>query len=277
MILIPDNARRLSGKRNFLFDLDGCIWFGDRLAPGAAELVSSLRSLGYEVRFATNISSQTPDEIADRLSLLGIDASGGDILSPLRVLPFHEAFSGPSASVYVVAGDTVRRFLTDAGIPVVDRPEHASAVVVGRSPDFDYDDVTASMAATDSGARLLALNLDMRAPGPDGRFSLPGTGILAAALAVAGGVEAELIGKPSLHFFETGLSVFGFSSDTTVMVGDSIDSDIMGGSRAGLMTILVGTGLRARENSADELVEPDIAVPDLAALGQYVGQLQDVP
>lgn len=276
MIVISTGNDFLSGIKNYLFDLDGCIWFGDQLAPGAVEVISELRGARCNVRFATNISSHTPEEIAGRLNALGIDAGGEDILSPLRVLPYHEAFRERSAKVYVVAGETVKRFITNAGISIVDRPETATVVVVGRSPEFDYHDITASMAATDAGARLLALNLDMRAPGPDGTFSLPGTGILAAALAVAGGIQAELIGKPSPHFFETGLSLFQFDRVSTAMVGDSIDSDIMGGSKAGLTTVLIGTGLHARENESDDLVEPDFSMPNLIELHRTITQLQNI-
>ncbi len=275
--MISTTSSMLDNITNYLFDLDGCIWYGKKLAPGAQELVNELREANCEVRFATNIASASPDDIAARLIAFGIDTSGKDILSPLSVLPYHEAFTDESTSVYLIAGETVRQFLSDAGIRIVDQPEKASVVVIGRYPKFDYNDITASMAATDSGARLLALNLDLRAPGPDGKFSLPGTGILAACLAIAGGVEAELIGKPSIHFFETGLSVFGFSRNSTVMVGDSIDSDIMGGSRAGLKTILVGAGLRARENEKDNLVKPDLTVADLVELNQNLKQFQKTP
>lgn len=264
------NTAVVSGARSLLFDLDGCIWFGDRLAPGADELIAFLREAGSRVSFATNISSRTPTELADKLTGLGIPAEAETLLTPLRVLPYHPALQLKGSRAFVVGEALVTDMLRSSGVAVVDEPTEASAVVIGRTTRFDYATLAAAMAGVDAGAELLALNLDLRAPAADGSFSLPGTGVLAAAVATACGIEPTLIGKPSRFFFRTGLKLLDFHVSETTMVGDSLDSDIMGAHRAGLSTVLVGEGFRARGRSSDEIVEPDLHVSSLNQLVDIV-------
>lgn len=225
------------GVRSLLLDLDGCVWFGERLAPGAAELIEDLRDGGLGVGFLTNISSGDAAVIADKLTRLGIPATRADVMMPIDALASHPRMrSRPIA--YVLGRDEVAdavRSLTD----VSSDPDKADIVVLARDPDLTYAQLAEALHVLHRGGALLALNLDARVPVDGGRI-LPGNGAIAAALTAASGVDADLIGKPSARFFHAALERFGFDGATTLMVGDTLDSDIAGGVSAGLRTVLVG-------------------------------------
>lgn len=259
----------LSGVRSYLFDLDGCIWFGAQLAPGARELVRALRDSGKSVHFATNISSQNPLDIAQKLTRLGIRAEAEDVVAPLRIVANHPVLrKAPRA--YVIGKPVVEQTLRDRGIEVVSDPHRAAAVVVGRDPDFSYERLSNAIKAVDSGAVILALCMDLRGPDQNGAFVEPAAGVFARAVAAASGLEPVLVGKPSSFFFEQALRELGLDRRETVMVGDSLDSDIAGGYRAGLRTVLVGDGYVSCGNSDTEQVEPDLTVDGLIELRSVI-------
>ena len=227
----------MAGVRSVLLDLDGCVWFGERLAPGAAELIEDLRYDGLGVGFLTNISSGDASAIADKLARLGIPATRADVMMPIDALASHPSMRARPIA-YVLARDDVIdavRSLTE----VSSDPDKADIVVLARDPDLTYAQLAEALHVLHKGGALLALNLDARVPVEGGRI-LPGNGAIAAALTAASGVEADLIGKPSARFFQAALERFGFDGATTLMVGDTLDSDIAGGVSAGLRTVLIG-------------------------------------
>jgi HAD superfamily hydrolase (TIGR01450 family) len=249
----------LADARDYLFDLDGCIWFGSELAPGAAELVRQLRDSGRRALFLTNNSGATSESIAEKLGRLGIPATPAEVVAPLTVLTRHPALEG-GGPAQVVGSDMIRQTLAAAGIPLAEEPEDAAALVVGNTRALTYQDVAAGMRALDAGAEFLALNADRRLPVEGGRF-LPGSGAIVAAISTASleQRQATLIGKPTRFFFDQALELFGATPATAVMIGDTPETDILGGRRAGLRTVQVG-----------ELVpESDEARPDLHLSGVH--------
>lgn len=220
-----------------MLDLDGCVWFGAELAPGAAEVVDELRAAGLGVGFLTNISSGSTAAIAAKLTDLGIPTSAADVLMPIEALAAHPLFTA-ARNVYVLARGEVLDAVSSLK-SVTKSDESADLVVVGRDPGLTYQDLAAAVNVLDRGGHLLALNLDPRVPVEGGRI-VPGNGAIAAALTAASGVVAESVGKPSRFFFDAALARFGFARESTVMVGDTLDSDIAGGAAAGLVTVHVG-------------------------------------
>jgi HAD superfamily hydrolase (TIGR01450 family) len=243
-----------------MLDLDGCVWFGPDLAPRAAEVVAELREAGLGVGFLTNISSGTASTIADKLTSLGIPARSEDVLMPIDVLAGHPLLA-TDPLVYVLGRDEVARAVAEVARTTKDE-DVADLVVVGRDPDLHYPDLAAAAHVLDRGGRLLALNLDTRVPIEGGRV-VPGNGAIAAALTAATGVVAESVGKPSRYFFDVALERFGFDRRTTLMVGDTLDSDIAGGAASGLVTVQVGG---SRFSARDPLPVPDYSLGGLADL-----------
>jgi HAD superfamily hydrolase (TIGR01450 family) len=230
--------RSLGLIENFFFDLDGCIWFGDQLAPHAAELVAQLRQAGKRVSFVSNITSSTGPLVAAKLTQLGIPATEAEVMTPFTILADHPLLLGDKR-VFLLGNDLMWAALAGLGLRLVDQPLEADVVVVSRDPELTYVDLAEATQALDNGAALLALNLDARVP-VEGGLYLPGNGAIVAALTTATGAEAHAIGKPSSYFFERALTRFRADRRVTVMVGDNLDSDIAGGLAAGLITIHVG-------------------------------------
>ena len=243
-----------------MLDLDGCVWFGSELAPRAAEVVAELRAAGLGVGFLTNISSGSTATVAAKLSGLGIPTTEADVLMPIAALAAHPLLAS-APRVYVLARQEVAAAVSKFAA-ITDDEYEADLVVVGRDPELTYHDLAAAVQVLDRGAGLLALNLDTRVPVEDGRI-MPGNGAIAAALTAASGVAAESVGKPSRFFFDTALARFGFRRDSTVMVGDTLDSDIAGGAAAGLLTVHVGGSLFSL---LDPTPEPDHSLRELADL-----------
>lgn len=254
---------------SYLLDLDGCVWFGDRLAPGAAELIHDLRRAGAALGFLTNTSSTDPAGVADKLTRLGIPATAGDVVTPLSVLFGLDALSG-DPGVYVLGTADVADRIADRGVRRVFAAEEADVVVVGKDTGLTYDRLAEAVQALVWGAKLVALNLDPSVPAEDGR-TIPGVGALAAALTTASGVQPTLVGKPSRAFFEHALAHFGMARERTVMVGDRADVDVRGAKAAGLATVLVG----APRTTLPATDVPDLVIDALSDLRPRVPDLAD--
>lgn len=246
-------------------DLDGCVYFGDELADGAIEVVEDLRTSGRRVVFLTNTSYMRAESVAAKLRRLGIDAEADDVVLPLSVLGDHPALrDGPR--VWYFGPDGVRDAVAEVA-ELAQRPEDADLVLLGRDTALRYDDLTDALGVLVRGGRLLALNVDPQVPIGGGRV-VPGIGAIAAALTYASGVRAEVVGKPAATFFEAAMRRYGASPERSVMIGDTLDSDIAGGNGVGMWTVLVGDG------SPSALVPPPVPdhhVPDLRAAWTLFG------
>lgn len=233
-------ARSLADVRGFAFDLDGTIWEGPRLLPGAAELVDDLRAAGVAVVFASNCSRYGSTLLADRLAELGVAAAPAEVLTPFDLVgEVVRRRLGP-ARVLVIGTDELAKVLRASGhtaVPI-DRWAEAEAVVVGVDPDFCYDRLRAAARAVAAGAQFFAVNLDARFPVGPNAFD-PGCGALAEAIAIAGGARPVAIGKPERSLFQAAIDLLGCAPEQAAMVGDSTASDIAGGRAAGMFTVWV--------------------------------------
>jgi 4-nitrophenyl phosphatase len=264
MMVEPTSSIRgsLADLRGFAFDLDGTIWEGPRLLPGAAELVADLRAAGIGVVFASNCSRYGSGPLARRLAELGVDATASEVLTPFDLVGDEiKRRLGPVA-VLVIGTDEVATVLRASGhTPVpIERWHEAKAVAVGVDPDFSYDRLRAAARAVAAGAMFFAINLDSRFPVGPNVFD-PGCGALAEAIAVASGARPIAIGKPEPTLFQTAIDRLGCTAHQAAMVGDSTASDIAGGRAAGMFTIWLDP------NQGDpQPASADIKVRDIAAL-----------
>jgi HAD superfamily hydrolase (TIGR01450 family) len=228
----------LAELAGFAFDLDGCIWLGDRLLPGAAELVEALRASGRRVVFVTNSSREVSPDVACRLERLGIGVPAGDVLTALDLLGETIRRRLGAVRVLALGGDRMAETLEAAGHAVVGTAgwARAHAVAVGYDPAFDITRLRAAARAVAGGAAFFAVNLDPRLPLDGGEFD-PGCGALAEAVAVAAGVRPFVVGKPYRPIFEIALERLGCRPGEAAMVGDSLASDIAGGRAMGMYTV----------------------------------------
>lgn len=229
---------RLRALRGFAFDLDGCVWTGDRLVSGARAFLEALRRAGRPIVFLTNNSRDRPAQLAEKLTRLGVPASAAQVITALELLgeAIRRRF-GPSP-VLALGSEELLEVLRAAGHTVV-APEawaEARVVAVGNDPGFDYAKLRAAARAVASGAGFVTVNLDPRLPLEGGAFE-PGCGALAEAIAVAGGARPLVVGKPFRPIFEVAIERLGCPPAEAAMVGDSLATDIRGGLEAGMVTI----------------------------------------
>jgi HAD superfamily hydrolase (TIGR01450 family) len=252
----------LGGLRGFAFDLDGCIWAGSTLLPGAGELVEALRAAGLRVVFVTNSSRERAGQIAGRLARLGIPADANDVLAALDLLGETIRRRVGPASVLPLGTVEMREVLEAAGHHVVgfDDWRQANVVAVGNDPLFDFGRLRAASRAVAAGASLFTVNLDARLPVAPGEFD-PGCGALTEAVAVAGGARPVVVGKPHAPIFEMALERLGCPPADAVMVGDGLTTDIAGGRAAGMRTVWVDASSAGHEPG-----QADLAVRDCAEL-----------
>lgn len=252
----------LGAIQGFAIDLDGTIWAGDHLLPGAAELVRALRAAGRRVVFLSNNSRQVAADLVARLAGHGIPAAEADVVSALELLgsTIHDRIG--RARVLPLGTAIMDRVLDAAGHAVVglDDWHQAQAVAVGNDPAFDFGRLRAASRAVAAGAEFVAVNIDARLPtGPDS-FD-PGCGAIVEAIAVASGRRPLVVGKPHRPIFDRAIERLGVPADRVAMIGDNADSDILGGHAAGLLTVWIRPDRRP-----DPDVPADLVVRDPAEL-----------
>ena len=250
----------------FLVDLDGVVWEGRELLPGAVEALSALLAAGKEIVFVTNNSVSRPASYAARLREAGIDVADE------RVVTGGEATArlvaervGSGATAFVIGAPRFKEAVAEAGLAVLDGEAGttADAVVVSAHREFDYEELLTATRALQNGAQLFGTSRDPTLPMPGGAW--PGTGATLAAVETASGKRAETGGKPERYLFDQARALIPDAA-RVAMVGDRPASDIEGGRRAGLDTILVLTGATSAEEAADAEPRPDHTIDDLRGL-----------
>ena len=197
---------------------------------------------------------------------LGVDVDRNEIVTSGSALAsFVRKREGAGARVFTIGSSSLVAELVQAELDVVSghAGREAAVVAVGGHERFDYDELRIATQALRRGARLYAAGRDATFPMPDGPW--PGTGSIVAAVEVAGGTTAISVGKPEPVMFGTAGELLS-GCRRVAIVGDNLASDITGGSRAGLTTILVLTGTSSRDDVATAEIKPDVVLPDLSAL-----------
>jgi len=247
----------------FAIDLDGVVWLAGAPIPGSVDAVAALRRAGHPVVFVTNDPGRTRARTAALLEEVGIAATAEDVVTSSAAVGEAVRSELGRAAVFVIGPDALAEELALSGLEVVG-PNHrpVDAVVVGGHSGFDYDELSAATSAVRAGASLWATGRDATYPTPEGL--VPGTGALVAAVETAAEQRARVAGKPEPPMFEAAKRRLG--GDRMAMVGDTLGADIAGGQAAGLATILVLSGRTSREDVEGATIEPDLVLPDLAAL-----------
>jgi glycerol-1-phosphatase len=246
-----------------IVDLDGVVWIGTEPVPGSADAVAALREHGLPLVFLTNDPTGSRAEYVARLAAVGISASEEEIVTSGSALAMFMRDEGAARIVYAIGSPSLKAELEAIGLELRADGRDVDAVAVGGHRDFDYDELRIATQAVRRGARLYAAGRDATFPMPDGPW--PATGAIVAAVETAAGVQARSVGKPEPYIFEIARSLLR-GCDRVAIVGDNLESDIAGGKRAGLATILVLTGTTSRDDLAGAEVEPDLVLADLAAL-----------
>ncbi len=221
-----------------LSDMDGVLVREDRAIPGAAEFVRQLGEAGMPFLLLTNNSIFTPRDLQARLSGLGIEVPEESIwTSALATAEFlHE--QRPGGTAYIIGEGGLTTALHEVGYRMSDRePDY---VVLGETRTYSFEAITTAIRLIERGARFIATNPDPTGPSEAG--PIPATGSVAALISRATGVQPYFVGKPNPLMMRSALNRIDAHSESTVMVGDRMETDVVAGLEAGMRTVLVLTG-----------------------------------
>jgi phosphoglycolate/pyridoxal phosphate phosphatase family enzyme len=251
--------------RGFIFDLDGTLYLGERLVPGARETVAALRAAGRRVCFLSNKPIQGRTEYAAKLTRLGIPAALDEVINSSYVLARYLAREAPGARCFVIGEPPLVAKLQAAGLAPVEDPK-VDYVVVAFDRTFDYRKLDMALQAVKRhGARLIGTNPDRTCPVEGGEIP-DAAGMIGAVEGVTGRRVDPIVGKPSPITLRIALDRLGLPADACAVVGDRLETDIAMGRTAGLASILVLTGITRADDPAIARWRPDHVIGSLAEL-----------
>ena len=251
---------------SWLMDMDGVLVREEQAIPGADAFLGRLRERDTPFLVLTNNSIYTRRDLAARLAASGLHVPEESIwTSALATATFLED-QRPNGSAFVIGESGLTTALHEAGYTMTERaPDY---VVLGETRTYSFERITHAIRLVARGARFIATNPDVTGPSPDG--PLPATGSVAALISRATGVEPYFVGKPNPLMMRSALNAIDAHSETTAMIGDRMDTDIVAGLEAGLETILVLTGVTTR---ADAERHPFRASRVVESVAEIVDQL----
>ncbi len=257
----------LPSYTTFLIDLDGVIYRGEELLPGAQQFVTWLNATHKNYLFLTNNSFASESQVVAKLARLGIHTDSSHVLGAGQAAVKIMARRFPHGIVYVVGEQPLRDMVEAHGLHVatVDTPtDSINVVFVGLDRAFDYQKMTKAVAALRAGATFIAINRDPLLP-IEGAL-VPGCGAMVAAIEASSGVHPEVIGKPQPTLLYEAMKMLASTAEETVMIGDGLDTDIAGGRAAGTHTLFVLSGKDTRTDLATTPFLPELVYENLATM-----------
>ncbi len=251
-----------------LMDMDGVIYLNREPIPEAVDFISVARKRGKKIVFLTNNSKYSRGEYREKLAAMGVSAREEDILTSAGAAAqfLLENCELEGRSAYLIGGKGLREEIGKTGLRLLPGEEGGAAdyVIVGWDTELTYDKLRIACLALHRGAVFIGTNADATFPSSEGLW--PGAGAILAALEKAAGREALVVGKPNLFMMQAALHLSGGLADRTLMIGDRLETDVLGGWRAGLDTCLVLTGVSGREDLEGFQPQPDLVVESLLEL-----------
>jgi 4-nitrophenyl phosphatase len=256
---------RLRGVRHLIVDMDGVLWRGDEPLPGLETFFAFLRDQDIEFVLVTNNASKRPGEYVQKLRRLGIEIPVKRILTSAQATAAYLRRTAPPGSrVHVLGMEGLRHAIAAGGLTLAD--DEADYVVVGWTIDLNWQKLAAAALQIRRGAEFIGTNPDETFPSEMGL--MPGNGAILAALETATGVAPRIIGKPEPWLYREAMERMGAQPETTAVVGDRLGTDILGGVKAGILTVLVLSGVTSQADLAESAIRPDLVHADIAELVQ---------
>ena len=249
-------------KKGFLIDMDGVIYSGKDLIPGADAFIQELQDRGVPYLFLTNNSQRTPRDVVNKLAGLGIKAKEKDVFTSAMATGWFLSRQKPNGTAYVLGEGGLISSLHENGYSLVtDDPDF---VVVGEGRNFTLEMVNNAVDFILAGAKFVATNLDP-SPMKKGWNNL-GIKAVVAMIEEATGITAFSVGKPSPVMMRVARKEIGLSTEETIIIGDTMTTDILGGIQMGYTTILTLCGVTKREQVGHYAFSPDMIVESAAEL-----------
>jgi NagD protein len=249
-------------KKGFLIDMDGVIYRSAQLIPGAVEFIRLLQECNIPFLFLTNNSQRTRRDVSTKLQRMGMPVEEHHIFTCAMATARFLAAQKPQGTAYVIGEGGLLNALHLNGYAVVDKsPDY---VVVGEGRTLSFEMLEQAVQMVLDGAKLIATNLDPNCPTQAG--TRPGCGAIVSLIEAATGIRAFSVGKPSPVMMRTARKELGMATSETIMIGDTMETDILGGVQMGYRTILVLTGTTKTSDLTRYAYQPDIVVDSIAEL-----------
>lgn len=252
-----------------IIDLDGTVYRGEELLPGADDGLATLRGDGTNVLFVSNKPIERRQRYCEKLNRLGVPCESVDVLTSSTVTADYLSRRHPDSVSYVVGEEPLRDELRSADLSVTDDPNTASVVVASMDREFDYQTLSDALVAVDEETLFIATNPDRTCPVSTGEIP-DAAGMIGAIEGVTGHELDRLMGKPSETILEAATARLDVEPAECLVVGDRLETDIEMGNRAGMTTVLVLTGVTDRADVADSPVRPDYVIDSLGDIGEVV-------
>jgi 4-nitrophenyl phosphatase len=268
----------LSTLKTVLIDGDGVLWRADEAMPGFLDFFDVLRERGIDWALLTNNNTRTVDAYVKKLAGFGVEVAKDRIFTSSTVTAAYlgEKY-GYDAAVHAVGMSGLLDTLQEAGFQLStgeEMPDHeVVAVAAGMDRGLNVDKVKVAMRLIMGGAEFVATNTDGSFPAPDGLS--PGTGMVIGALQATSGVTPVVMGKPERAIYDVSMRAMKADPQTTAMLGDRLNTDILGAQRVGIGTIGVLSGVMTREELIESEVVPDVVFEGIAELAEELERTEN--
>jgi len=246
----------------YLIDMDGVVYRDSQLIPGAQRFIAELQDSSIPFMFLTNNSQRTRRDIVTKLRRLGIDVGEENVFTCAMATARFLAQQKPHGTAYVIGEGGLLQALHNHGYSVVDKdPDY---VVIGEGRTVSFEMVETALNLVLGGAKLVATNMDPNCPTTHG--TRPGCGAIVAMIEAASGIKAFSVGKPSPIMMRVARKELNLDAQPTIMIGDTMETDILGGVQMGYHTVLVLSGSTKTHDLSQFAYAPDKIVDSLATL-----------
>lgn len=252
----------LKNKTAFISDMDGVIYHGNNLLPGAADFVRMLEKRRLKYLFLTNSSERTPRELAEKLSRLGVDVASEHFYTSALATADFLSRQKPGCSVFAIGEAGLTNALYEKGISMND--VDPDFVVIGETRSYSFERLEKAVHLVLKGAKLIGTNPDLT--GPTEKGIVPATGALISPIELSTGKKGYFIGKPNPFMMRRAVKFLNAMSRETVIIGDRMDTDIIAGVEAEVDTVLVLSGVTKQDDIGKFAYSPKYIMSGLAEL-----------
>ncbi len=271
---MTDNNLDLKNINALVIDGDGVLWSDKDPLPGLTEFFGFLQKRELPYMLVTNNATKTNDQFVQKLAGFGVTIQPENVLtSSIATAAYMKKEYPPGSKVYVVGQEGLRVAMSEAGYIIQDdASQPVDVVVAGADFTLTYEKLKYAALLIRRGAHFIGTNGDLTFPTPDGLA--PGAGSILALLEAATGVKPPTIGKPAPMMFNIALEKMSVTAAETAMIGDRLDTDILGAQRAGLKTIMVTTGVDSKETCQEKDIWPNVIFSGIAELTKIWQELE---
>lgn len=257
-----------NSSKGAIFDLDGTIYTGDSLLPGAKQAISWLKDHGFSVVFISNKPLESTLTYANKLSRLGIPTKPSDIINSTKALIYYLRKNMPKAVLFPIGEEPLLNELSQS-FKLSEDPQEIDIVIASFDRHFNYQKLEIGFQALKNGARFFATNADPTCPIPGGE--IPDAGAVIGALEGCSNKKVEFVaGKPSNLIINLSLKMVKAKPEKCLLVGDRLSTDIRMGKESKIQTILVLSGVTSQADIAESSIKPDYVIDNLTFLPQLI-------